>query len=65
MDEEQFFLTPGYGFRGYALDASRPLSATTAGLRKAVDFAIDRAALRRAGGGRLESRLTDQYLRRR
>ena len=62
IDKEQFFLTPGYGFRGYALNTSRPLFRDNPQLRKAVNFAIDRAALRRAGGGRLESRLTDQYL---
>ena len=31
-------------------------------LRRAVNFAIDRAAIRRAAGSMLQSRLTDQYL---
>jgi ABC-type transport system substrate-binding protein len=62
INKEQFFLTPGFGFRGYALNTSRPLFRDNPQLRRAVNFAIDRAALRRAGGGRLESRLTDQYL---
>jgi ABC-type transport system substrate-binding protein len=62
INRSQFFLTPGFGFRGYAFNMSRPLFKNNPRLRQAVNFAIDRSALRRAGGGPLESRLTDQYL---
>ena len=44
------------------LNTARPLFRDNPQLRRAVNLAIDRAALRRAGGGALESTLTDQYL---
>jgi len=62
VNKSRFFLAPGSLFRGYVLNTSRPLFRDNPRLRRAVNFAIDRAALRRAGGGSLESRLTDQYL---
>ena len=62
INRSRFFLAPGFGFRGYVLNTSRPLFRDNPRLRRAVSFAIDRSALRRLGGGRLESRLTDQYL---
>ncbi len=62
VNRSRFFVKPGFIFRGFALNTSRPLFADNPKLRRAVNFAIDRAALRRAGGGALESRLTDQYL---
>jgi peptide/nickel transport system substrate-binding protein len=62
INKSQFFLTSGFGFRGFAFNTSRPLFRNNPNLRKAVNFAIDRSALRRAGGGALESRLSDQYL---
>ena len=62
LNRTRFFLAPGYGFRGLVLNTSRPLFRDNPRLRRAVSFAIDRSALRRAGGGTLESRLTDQYL---
>ncbi len=62
INKSQFFFSPGYGFRGYAFNTSRPLFRDNLRLRRAVNFAIDRRALRRAGGGPLESHLTDQYL---
>jgi peptide/nickel transport system substrate-binding protein len=58
----QFWVKPGLQFRGYALNASGPLFRNNARLRRAVNFAIDRAALQRAAGGPHASRLTDQYL---
>jgi peptide/nickel transport system substrate-binding protein len=61
-NKTQFFIGPGLFFRGYALNTSRPLFRDNAKLRQAVNFAIDRAALQRASGGPLTSRLTDQYL---
>jgi peptide/nickel transport system substrate-binding protein len=62
LNRSQFFVKPGLQFRGYALNTSRPLFRNNPGLRQAVNFAIDRSALRRAAGGVLASRLSDQYL---
>jgi ABC-type transport system substrate-binding protein len=62
VNRSQFFLEPGSTFRGYAFNTSRPLFRDNPQLRRAVNFAIDRAALRRAGGGQFSSKLTDQYL---
>lgn len=62
VNRTRFFVQPGSIFRGYAFNTSRPLFKNNPQLRKAVNFAIDRAALRNAGAGSLESTLTDQYL---
>lgn len=62
VNRSQFFVRPGITFRGYAFNTSRPLFRDNPQLRRAVSFAIDRAALRRAIGGQFSSRLTDQYL---
>jgi len=62
VNKSQFFLKPGFGFRGFVFNSSRPLFRDNPSLRQAVNFAIDRSALRRAGGGPVESRVTDQYL---
>jgi peptide/nickel transport system substrate-binding protein len=62
VNRSQFFVGPGYTFRGYAFNVSRPLFRNNPQLRQAVNFAIDRSALRRAAGGEHSSRLTDQYL---
>jgi peptide/nickel transport system substrate-binding protein len=62
VNRSQFFVEPGSTFRGYAFNTSRPLFRDNPQLRRAVNFAIDRAALRRASGGQFSSRLTDQYL---
>ena len=62
LNESRFFVTPGYGLRAYVLNTSRPLFRDNPRLRRAVNLAIDRSALRRLGGGTLESTLTDQYL---
>jgi peptide/nickel transport system substrate-binding protein len=62
VNRSQFFVQPGFALHGYVLNSSRPLFRDNVPLRRAVNFAIDRAGLRRAGGGPFESRLTDQYL---
>jgi peptide/nickel transport system substrate-binding protein len=62
VNRSQFFVRPGSTFRGYAFNTSRPLFRDNPRLRRAVNFAIDRSAFRRAAGGPLSSRLTDQYL---
>ena len=50
---------PGLGFRGFALNTSRPLFRDNVPLRQAVNFAIDRAALERVLS---RGEITDQYL---
>jgi peptide/nickel transport system substrate-binding protein len=62
VNRSRFFVQPGVTFRGYAFNTARPLFRGNPSLRRAVNFAIDRPALRRAAGGQFESRLTDQYL---
>jgi peptide/nickel transport system substrate-binding protein len=62
VNRSRFFVKPGLVFRGYALNTSRPLFRDNPRLRRAVNFAIDRPAVRRAGVGALLSSLTDQYL---
>jgi peptide/nickel transport system substrate-binding protein len=62
LNRSQFFVKAGLQFRGYALNTSRPLFRNNPRLRQAVNFAIDRSALRRAAGGPLASQLSDQYL---
>jgi peptide/nickel transport system substrate-binding protein len=53
VNKSQFFLKPGFEFRGYALNTARPLFAHNPRLRQAVNFAIDRAALGQLFGGPL------------
>jgi peptide/nickel transport system substrate-binding protein len=62
VNKSRFFLSPGFEFRGYALNTGRPLFANNPRLRQAVNFAVDRAALGRLFGGPLATQLTDQYL---
>jgi peptide/nickel transport system substrate-binding protein len=62
INRSQFFVRPGLQFRGYALNMSRPLFRNNPQLRRAVNFAVDRPAIRRALGGTLSGSLTDQYL---
>lgn len=62
VNRSQFFLKPGLVFKAFAFNNSRPLFHGNARLRRAVNFAIDRAALRNAAGGPLLSTLTDHYL---
>lgn len=62
INRSQFFVKPALIFNGFALNMSRPLFRNNARLRRAVNFAIDRPAIRRARRGALSERLTDQYL---
>ena len=55
----QFHVRPGFTFRGWVLNTSRPLFRNNPRLRKAVSLAIHRDEY---GGGNLVARLTDQYL---
>jgi ABC-type transport system substrate-binding protein len=59
VNKSRFFVVPGLGFRGFALNTSRPVFRDNVPLRQAVNFAIDRAALGRAAG---RGEITDQYL---
>jgi peptide/nickel transport system substrate-binding protein len=62
VNKSQFFVKPGFTFRGFVLNTARPLFRDNVPLRQAVNFAIDRSAMRLAAGGDLTGRLTDQYV---
>ena len=62
INRSRFFVSPGWTTHGFVLNTARPLFRDNPKLRQAVNFAVDRAAIRRAGGSELQSELTDQYL---
>jgi peptide/nickel transport system substrate-binding protein len=62
INKKQFFVKPGLGLRAFALNTERPLFRNNPRLRRAVNFAVDRAALQRVLGGPLAWQITDQYL---
>jgi peptide/nickel transport system substrate-binding protein len=62
INKKQFFVKPGLGLRTFALNTARPLFRNNPQLRRAVNFAVDRAALQRVLGGPLAWQITDQYL---
>jgi peptide/nickel transport system substrate-binding protein len=62
VNKARFFVRHGWTTHGFVLNTSRPLFRNNPELRQAVNFAVDRAALRRASGSELQSELTDQYL---
>jgi ABC-type transport system substrate-binding protein len=62
INRSQFYVKPGLTLRMFAFNSSRPLFRDNPGLRKAVNFALDRQALQGTGGGPLAGVLTDQYL---
>jgi ABC-type oligopeptide transport system substrate-binding subunit len=62
LNRSRLFLEPGLTIRLLALNASRPLFRDNAGLRRAVNFAVDRNALLASGGGPIVARATDQHL---
>jgi ABC-type transport system substrate-binding protein len=62
VNRTRFFVRPGFEYRGYVLNSARPLFRDNPGLRRAVNFAIDRSAFHRIAGGTLVGTLTDQYL---
>jgi ABC-type transport system substrate-binding protein len=61
LNKTRFFSTPADFLRYFALNTSRPLFRNNPGLRRAVNFAIDRKALLRERGPLVGS-VTDQYL---
>ena len=50
VNKGRFWVVPGLGFRGYALNTSRPLFRNNVELRQAVNFAIDRSELEGGAG---------------
>lgn len=62
VNRSRFHVRPGTTTFGFVLNTQRPLFRENPKLRQAVNFAIDRPAVRLAGGGALRSRLTDQYI---
>jgi peptide/nickel transport system substrate-binding protein len=62
VNRSRFFVAPGTTTFGFVLNTARPLFRDNPRLRQAVNFAVDRAAIRRANGTELQSVLTDQYL---
>jgi peptide/nickel transport system substrate-binding protein len=61
INRAQLFLRPGLTLRMLAFNVSRPLFRDNPGLRRAVNFALNRRALV-STGGTLVSRPSDQYL---
>jgi len=61
LNRSQLFLRPGLTLRMLAFNSSRPLFHNNPGLRRAVNFALNRRALVSTGGA-LVSRPSDQYL---
>jgi peptide/nickel transport system substrate-binding protein len=59
LNKGQFYVRPGFTFRGFVLNTSSPIFRGNLPLRKAVNFAIDRKVF---GPGSLGARLTDQVL---
>jgi peptide/nickel transport system substrate-binding protein len=62
VNKSQFWVQSGLGLHAFALNTSRPLFRNNPRLRRAINFAVDRPALRRVLGGPLVGTLTDQYL---
>ena len=58
----RFFVKAGLTRQAFVFNTLRPLFRNNPGLRRAVNFAVDRAAFVRAGGGSLAARPSDQYL---
>jgi oligopeptide transport system substrate-binding protein len=61
VNRSQFFVRPGLAGRMFFLNTSRPLFRGNPELRRAVNFAVDRAALIREFGAYAATR-TDQFL---
>jgi ABC-type transport system substrate-binding protein len=62
VNRQQFFRRFGFYTDGLVLNTSRPLFHGNAALRRAVNLAIDRAAILRAGGSSRWTKATDQIL---
>ena len=64
VNKRQYFEIPGTAIRSVVLNTSRPLFRGNAALRKAVNLALDRAAIMRAGVTPASYKPTDQILTR-
>jgi len=62
VNKAQFWVKPGLAVLFFALNTSRPPFQNNPSLRRAINFAVDRSALRRVAGGPLVGTLADQYL---
>jgi peptide/nickel transport system substrate-binding protein len=62
VNRSQFWIAPGLSLEYFLLNTRRPLFRNNPRLRRAVNFAVNRSAVRRVLGGPLVSRLTDQFL---
>ena len=62
VNKTQFWVKPGFTFRGFVLNTARPLFRDNIRLRKAVNFALDRSLMLQNAGGAVAARATDQYL---
>ena len=62
LDRERLFLRAGFTLRMLAFNSARPLFNGNPGLRKAVNYALNRRALVNAAGGPMASVPSDQYL---
>jgi ABC-type transport system substrate-binding protein len=62
VNKARFWVKPGLARRSFVLNTSRPLFRNNPKLRQALNFAVDRRGVVRAGGSLLAARLTDQYL---
>ena len=63
VNKSQFWVRPGLALLYFPLNSRRPLFRNNPWLRRAVNFAIDRAAVsRELARSNLAARLTDQYL---
>jgi ABC-type transport system substrate-binding protein len=58
----QLHSVPGFSVRYVVLNSSQRLFKNNAPLRRAVNYALERAALLKARGGAVTGTLTDQYL---
>ena len=62
INDGRLLVRPGLTLRMLAFNASRPLFRNNPGLRRAINFALDREALLMTAGGPIASKVTDQYL---
>jgi ABC-type oligopeptide transport system substrate-binding subunit len=60
INKTQFFVRPGYTLRAFMLNTSSPLFRGNAALRRAINYAVDRAGF--PGAGDPGARTTDQFL---
>lgn len=62
VNRSRYWVQSGLGLQFFVLNNSRRLFRNNPGLRRAINFAVDRRALRGVSGGPPVGKLTDQYL---